>query len=186
MWPRRTDTRYATARTAAATARRRDRGDDEWEVGRQPTAWRPILTTVASLVGLGISIYLTVEHFRGVAPICSTTGIVDCLKVTTSPESRVFGIPVAVLGLAYFLPMLVLSLPLAWRSANVLVAPARLALSVVGIGFVFYLVYSELFTIHAICLWCTGVHVLTFIIFVAVVTGWEQATTPRREALEAV
>jgi uncharacterized membrane protein len=42
---------------------------------------------------------------------------------------------------------------------------------VVGIGFVLYLVYTELFTLNAICLWCTSVHVLTFLLFALVVAG---------------
>jgi uncharacterized membrane protein len=36
---------------------------------------------------------------------------------------------------------------------------------VVGIGFVLYLVYAELFTIGSICLYCTSVHVITFLLF---------------------
>ena len=39
-----------------------------------------------------------------------------------------------------------------------------------------YLVYAELYEIGKICLWCTGVHILTFVIFVAVVTGWDEMT----------
>ena len=40
-----------------------------------------------------------------------------------------------------------------------------------GIGSVVYLVSTELFTIKKICLWCTGVHAVTFALFVVVVTG---------------
>jgi uncharacterized membrane protein len=36
---------------------------------------------------------------------------------------------------------------------------------IVGILFVLYLVWAELFRINAICLYCTGVHVITFILF---------------------
>jgi uncharacterized membrane protein len=36
---------------------------------------------------------------------------------------------------------------------------------VVGIGFVLYLVYAELFIIGAICLYCTSVHTITFLLF---------------------
>ena len=39
---------------------------------------------------------------------------------------------------------------------------------VVGIVFVLYLVYTELFTIRSICLWCTSVHVITFALFVLI------------------
>jgi uncharacterized membrane protein len=38
-----------------------------------------------------------------------------------------------------------------------------------GIGFVLYLIYAELFEIKAICEYCTGVHVVTFALFVLVV-----------------
>ncbi len=86
------------------------------------------------------------------------------------------GVPVAVLGLLYFLPMLALSLPWAWRTSRRYIAQVRLAMSVIGIGFVFYLVYAELFEIQKICLWCTSVHVLTFLLFAIVVTGWEDAS----------
>lgn len=145
---------------------------------------RPFLTTIAALIGIGVATYLTLAHyFSAVTLVCNTNAAINCEKVTTSPQSVVFGIPVAVLGLAYFVPMLVICLPWAWRSSNRLVAPARLVMATIGIGFVCYLVFVELFEVHAICLWCTSVHLLTFIIFAAVVTGWDQANAPRQQAL---
>jgi uncharacterized membrane protein len=45
---------------------------------------------------------------------------------------------------------------------------ARVGSMVVGIVFVLYLVYTELFTIRSICLWCTSVHVITFALFVLI------------------
>ena len=86
------------------------------------------------------------------------------------------GIPVAVLGLPFFVTMIVLSLPAVWRSRSMFVAPARLACATVGIGFVIYLLYAELYEVGKICLWCTGVHALTLIIFIAVVIGWGETT----------
>jgi uncharacterized membrane protein len=38
--------------------------------------------------------------------------------------------------------------------------------------FVLYLVYTELITLNAICLWCTSVHVITFALFALVVFGY--------------
>ena len=84
-----------------------------------------------------------------------------------------FGIfPVALLGLLFYTAMVGINLPPLWRTGGEWgrrIAWARLALAVSGIGFVFYLVYSELFTIKAICLWCTGVHIVTFALFVLIV-----------------
>jgi uncharacterized membrane protein len=135
--------------------------------------WQPIVTLLVSLMGLGVSIYLTITHFdTHIALSCPAGGgIINCQKVTTSPQSYVFGIPVAVLGLAFFLPMIALNLPQAWRSTDRRIHLARLALSVVGVGMIIYLVIAELFIIKNICLWCTSVHVLTFILFVIIVTA---------------
>ncbi len=40
-----------------------------------------------------------------------------------------------------------------------------------GVGFVAYLVYTELFTLDAICLWCTAVHVITLGLFAVIALG---------------
>jgi uncharacterized membrane protein len=133
--------------------------------------WQPVATLLLSIAGLGIATYLTVTHFDKVALVCSDNGAINCAKVTSSPQSVIFGIPVAMLGLAYFVPMIALCLPVAWRSADRRVHLARLALAVTGVGMIIYLIIAELFLIKAICLWCSGVHVVTFILFVIIVTA---------------
>jgi len=143
-------------------------------VSRRPTL-RNIALLVCSFAGLGVSIYLTLTHYtKAVSLVCSDNGAINCEKVTTSPQSIVFGIPVAVLGLAFFVGMVILSLPPIYRRPERFIAFVRLGSAIVGIGFVLYLVYAELFIIHAICLWCSSVHVLTFIIFCLVVSGWPE------------
>jgi uncharacterized membrane protein len=147
---------------------------------------RNLIVLFASIAGIGIAMYLTLAHFSsGIQLACPASGgAIDCEAVTKSPESYVFGIPVSLLGLIYFVVMTGFSLPVVWRSTLRVVAQARLALAIAGIGFVCYLVYSELFVIGKICLWCTGVHVLTLILFAAITTGWRPmsayATDPLR------
>ncbi len=133
--------------------------------------WQPLTTLLLSITGLGIATYLTITHFNKAALVCNTGGAINCEKVTTSPQSVIFGIPVAMLGLAFFVPMLVLCLPAAWRSADRRIHLARLALSITGVGMIVYLIIAELFLIKAICLWCSGVHLTTFILFVIIVTS---------------
>lgn len=133
--------------------------------------WR--LGTVLSLIGLAIAAYLTYEHYTGSRSLACpalSTGI-NCLKVTTSPWSREFGMPVSVLGLAFFVVMLVLQSPWAWGRPELAVRAVRLGWCVVGLGNAVVLIYDELVKIDAICEWCTAVHVLTFLIFVATVFG---------------
>ena len=53
--------------------------------------------------GLLVSAYLTFEHFTANATLaCSIGGVVDCAKVTTSAWSTFMGVPVALLGLVFF------------------------------------------------------------------------------------
>ena len=128
--------------------------------------WLQLVTWLVAMAGLGVSIYLTIAHFTETALAgCSESGLVNCTKVTTSPQSYVFGIPVAVLGLAFYLFAVAAMSPWAWRSRRREVHIVRLASTVVGIGFVLYLIYAELFIIGSICLYCTSVHVLTFVLF---------------------
>jgi uncharacterized membrane protein len=141
--------------------------------------WLAWTTWILSLVGLAVSIYLTVEHFTSNSlALCPETSGVNCTKVTTSPESMVFGVlPVAVLGLAFYVFLAVANSPWAWRWNTLRIGSlklpsfrtVRLASLVVGIGFVLYLVYAELFQIDAICLYCTSVHIITFILFCLIV-----------------
>ena len=133
-----------------------------------PPAWLRWSTFALAILGLAASAYLTYTHFTdsALAGCTETSGAVNCGKVTTSPQSVVFGIPVAVLGLAFYVFLVAIMSPYAWRSARREVALARMASLVVGIGFVLYLIYAELFDIGAICLYCTSVHVITFLLFV--------------------
>jgi uncharacterized membrane protein len=138
-----------------------------------PPLWFQLVTWALAIAGLGVSTYLTIAHYTSSSILaCSDKGLVNCGLVTTSPESVVFGIfPVAVLGLAFFVFMTAAVSPWAWRLTFPPLAWIRVASVIVGIGFVLYLVYTELFTLDAICLWCTSVHVLTFLLFVMVVGG---------------
>jgi uncharacterized membrane protein len=137
----------------------------------RPLRWQPVATLLLSIAGLGVATYLTITHFDKTALVCSDTGAINCAKVTSSPQSVIVGIPVAMLGLAYFIPMIALCLPVAWRTVDRRIHLARLLLSVTGVGMILYLIIAELFIIKAICLWCSGVHLITFILFVIIVTA---------------
>jgi uncharacterized membrane protein len=78
---------------------------------------------------------------------------------------------VALLGLLFFVAMVPACLPVAWRSRKPLIRRARLVAATVGILFVFYLIYAELFIIDNICLWCTAVHVVAVALFAVIAFG---------------
>jgi uncharacterized membrane protein len=140
----------------------------------------PLATFILSLIGLGFSVYLTITHYTDTAPAgCPVNSTINCVKVTTSPESIIFGIfPVAVLGLAFYVFMVAVNSPWAWRADLDVIRRARLAGAITGIAFVLYLVYAELFKIDAICEYCTVVHVVTFLLFGLIMYSTATRTVP--------
>ena len=132
-----------------------------------PPLWLQIVTLVLALGGLGISIYETWAHYNGSHLFaCSGNGTFNCTAVITSPQSMVFGVfPVAVLGLVFYVFVVAIMTPWAWRIQRREVAWLRLGSMIAGMGFVMYLIYAELYQIGDICEYCTGVHIITFLLF---------------------
>ena len=126
-------------------------------------------TFALSLVGLGIAAYLSFTHFEGNKFLaCSTTGLFNCDTVTSSPQSYVFGVPVALVGLVGYAILVVLNSPWGWHSPRYALHVARAAIVAGSMVFVLWLVAAELLYVGHICEWCTGVHVVTFLLFVIV------------------
>ena len=130
------------------------------------------LTLPLALAGTAVSAYLTVEHYAGGTTLaCPETGVVNCAKVTSSAQSMVGPLPVALLGLLFFAILSVLCLPAAWRRGGRRTALVRLGLVGSGLAAALYLIGVELIALHAICLWCTTVHLLMFVLFVLVLAA---------------
>jgi uncharacterized membrane protein len=147
--------------------------------------WPPAVGLVLCALGLGVSGYLTYEHYTGSKSLScpATGGIVNCLKVTTSIYDNIHGVPVAVLGLVFFAVMAVLQSPPAWHSDRREIRIARVIWTLVGVGTALKLIYDELFKLDAICLWCTSVHVMSLLLFIATVFG-TLATAPLPDEFE--
>lgn|GEM_PF-486340 len=143
--------------------------------------WRAPTSLLISIVGLGLAAFLTYGHYFDQAAITNTCpgdisgggGVINCGLVTTSKWSIILGLPVALYGLLYFVFMVAVNLPWGWRTPSVWVARLRLWATALGLVFVVYLVGVEALAVHALCVYCTGVHVLTFALFLVVATGWQ-------------
>lgn len=111
-------------------------------------AARPAVLALAT-VGLAIATYLTIVHYTGAAPVCAISH--GCETVQHSRYAELAGAPVAVIGVAGYLAVIVLA-ALDREAARIAAAGATM----VGFGISAYLTYAELFRIHAICPWCVG------------------------------
>jgi uncharacterized membrane protein len=118
-----------------------------------------IATAVLATIGLGIAIYLTYVHYRGIKVLCLSSG--GCETVQASRFAKVGGVPVALIGLIGYVSILA-SLMLRGETG----ALVTLGLVVIGWGFSAYLTYRELFTIDAICQWCVASAVIMTLLLV--------------------
>lgn len=151
-------------------------------LGRVPT-WAVATTFILSLIGLGLSTYLTITHFEPQDLFCAGNGFINCGAVTTSAQSRLVGIPVAFLGLGTYVVMTALNSPWGWRAKNYWIHVARFVISIISMCFVLWLIFAELIIIDNLCLYCTGVHIVTFALLVILTRvspaqlGWVRSRT---------
>lgn len=141
------------------------------DMGQPTLRWQAIATTLLCSIGLGLTLYTLWVHYHPGALACIAAGPVDCQAVLTSSQSVVEDIPVPYFGITFFVILGAFCLPARWRSVRTWVHWGRLATVIVGIGSVVYLVSVELFSVQKICLWCTGVHLVTFALFIIIVTN---------------
>ena len=150
----------------------------------RPPAFLPWLTLAfLSLPGIGASAYLTYSHYVDQPTVCA--GIGSCEYVQTSEYSEVAGVPVALMGLAYFIGIALLASARLLRVAPAIewAAPAAFAMAIGGTAFVAYLTFVELFVIDAICPWCVAVAVMTVVSLLLAI--WARAAEQvEQESLE--
>ncbi|MGH3070713.1 MAG: vitamin K epoxide reductase family protein [Gaiellaceae bacterium] len=112
-----------------------------------------LASALLAAAGAAITAYLLYVRQTGGALVCSTGG---CETVQSSPYAEVLGIPVAALGLAGFLALLIAALA---RGEWARLTQATLALSAFLFGA--YLLYIQVVVIEALCRWCLATDVLT-------------------------
>ncbi len=113
---------------------------------------------ILAILGLLISIYLTTYHFLGVPLACSTSGLINCNNVINSPYGYIFGIPVAVYGIAFFIAELIVL----YFIKDIF---AKVFLNGIGVIGIVYFLYSE-YMVGNICEYCTAVHLITITLFI--------------------
>lgn len=106
-----------------------------------------------SAVGIIDSAFLTYEHYARVIVGCPKSAFIDCGKVTTSVYSEIFGVPLAVLGLIFYLVFYFLHL-LNRSRKEISIEFLIFLISSGAFIFSMYFVYLQIFKIGAICIYC--------------------------------
>ena len=119
---------------------------------------------VAVLLGLADSIYLSMTVLLGIAPTCGV--IHGCETVSRSQYSRLFSIPLAYLGVLYYLFGALLA---GYLAESRVAQKIALLYGLAGAGMSLWFIYIQAVLIGAFCIYCLGSALATFIIFGAAI-----------------
>ncbi len=133
---------------------------------------RMIIAALA-LGGVGLATYLAMYKLGMIGTLACTIG--QCETVNLSRWATLFGIPVAVWGVGFYVVLFLVALSgTTDRFVNATwVSHALLALTAWGIIFSGWLTYLELYVIRAVCMFCVISAILVTVLFLVAVMEWK-------------
>jgi uncharacterized membrane protein len=142
---------------------------------------RPVLKTlliVLALIGLSDSWYLTAMAYSGKPLVCNIAGLDGCNTVAQSAYSYLFGLPLALYGVIFYVLVFVLVASLFFIPKRQLYRTLH-AIGAVGLiaSIIFELI--QIFLIKALCVYCLLSAVLSAVIFVLAWQLWKRFAPPK-------
>lgn len=125
------------------------------------------LVLLFAFFGIADSAYLAESAFSGVLPTCKIGGLDGCHTVALSAYSHLFGIPLGIYGVSFYVLLFVLA-AFSLLSTHLLLGKMLKTVAVFGILASFVFLYIQLFLIHAVCVYCVFSMILTILIVIAV------------------
>src|SRR5262245_55785863 len=134
---------------------------------------RQKLLLAFGLLGLAASGMSTYVHYRlltdpSYTSFCDVSSTMNCTQAYLSRYGSIFGVPVALAGVLYFVLILLLtSVDLRGKSSARESATGYIfLLSIVGLAVVMYLAWASYFQLHTVCLFCATTYVAVVAIFI--------------------
>jgi uncharacterized membrane protein len=127
--------------------------------------WLYRISIGLALLGLAVSIYMTIFKLTENKGMCLGNG--GCSTVNNSPYAEIYGIPVAVIGIAGYAVIAAL-LFMEDRNKSLKANGTMIVFGLALIGFLFtlYLIYLEFAVIHALCPFCLTSQVTMTLLFI--------------------
>jgi uncharacterized membrane protein len=146
----------------------RDNGSKGTIGGSRGFAWLLVITGAAGLLASWV---ITIDKFKlledpSFTPGCSLNPVVSCGNIMKSEQASAFGFPNPMLGLVTYAMVIAIGVALLagaryrrwyWLGLN--------AGTLFGVGFCTWLQYQSLYSINALCLWCSLAWVATIVMF---------------------
>lgn len=124
-----------------------------------------ICIVLLAFLGLADSLYLAQNEISNTPLICTVTNLSDCNIVATSQYARIFGIPLADFGVAFFGIVFVLA-ALELFLFNRLLRRLLQIVSLIGVASSLYFTFVEIFVIYALCIYCLVSAFITLLVFI--------------------
>lgn len=128
---------------------------------------------IINLLGFAIAAYLTYLHFSPTQEaVCHINDYLNCEVANSSSYSEIFGIPVAMAGMAAYLLLFEMGQAILkekkWIRSRGLrsikgVLKGMLLVALAGTLFSLYLTYLEFFVLGALCVFCLAQQILIFL-----------------------
>ena len=139
-----------------------------------------MIIAALALGGVGLATYLAMYKLGMIGTLSCSIG--QCETVNLSKWATLWGVPVAVWGVGFY--VLLFAVALAGTTDRFVDAPwvshALLGLTSWGVLFSGWLTYLELFVINAVCMFCVISAILVTVIFLVSVLEWK--ARPREQA----
>lgn len=134
--------------------------------------WIRAVVAVLALAGLADALYFTFAYYGRIRKarwvpeiLCAREGS-NCVTVVQTPYARVFGVPNSLLGIVYYLLLIL------WAVAGPLVSALGWALIAASAGTVilgFYLIYSLRRKLYIDCPLCYAAHAINAVLLVLLI-----------------
>lgn len=123
------------------------------------------LFIILILIGVGVSSYLTFLHYSQIPAVCGVSEIfASCDSVLSSKYSKLFGIPVALLGVFFYIATLFVFIFLISKKKKIFLT-LLLLLESTGLIFSIIFTYLQFFVIKTLCPYCLTSALVTFLLF---------------------
>jgi len=129
----------------------------------------PFWIIFATFIGLGDVFFLAYYQHLGLTPGCAIGG---CEIVLNSVYSKFYGVPLSYIGIVYYGYMLVLAGILAYDPFCKGTRFAMLAYATFGLLCSIGYELTQIFVIHAICMYCAISAATTLLLFVLALWHW--------------
>lgn len=124
--------------------------------------WQFIILSILILLGFADSVFLTYEHYALTNIGCPVSPWINCLAVTTSKYSEIFGIPLALFGVIYYLLM---GIFVYFGRASKMFRHFFVITSTFGALFSVYLIFVQAVLLKVFCIYCLLSAAISFLIF---------------------